>query len=160
MQFFEYQDEARGRTTLLVWLFVFAVIALVGTSCVATHFVLLADSRYTRPLDSGALDADHWLWVSVAGLGTLGVILLGAGYRMAQLRGGGYKVAESLGGSLISPATTDLLERRAINVVEEMAIASGVPVPEIYVLEQETAINAFAAGHTPANAAVAVTQGA
>jgi Zn-dependent protease with chaperone function len=77
-----------------------------------------------------------------------------------ELRGGGGVVARSLGGVRVSSDTTDLKLRRLHNVIEEMAIASGVPMPEVYVLEQESAINAFAAGHTPANAAVTVTQGA
>ena len=61
---------------------------------------------------------------------------------------------------LVDPDTRDIKRKRLLNVVSEMAIASGVPMPEVYVLEQEAAINAFAAGHTPANAAVKVTQGA
>ncbi|HEY5809737.1 MAG TPA: M48 family metallopeptidase, partial [Povalibacter sp.] len=73
--------------------------------------------------------------------------------------GGGGVVARSLGGVRVSPDTTDPLQRRLLNVVEEMAIASGVPMPEVYLLEQEAGINAFAAGHSPANAAVAVTRG-
>ena len=90
----------------------------------------------------------------------LGIIGLASLYKSLQLRGGGGVVARSLGGVRIERDTTDLKRKRLHNVVEEMAIASGVPVPEIYVLEHETAINAFAAGHTPANAAVSVTQGA
>ena len=76
-----------------------------------------------------------------------------------MLGGGGGVVARSLGGVRISPDTTDPLQRRLLNVVEEMAIASGVPMPEVYLLEQESGINAFAAGHNPSNAAIAVTRG-
>jgi len=65
-----------------------------------------------------------------------------------------------LGGVRVARDTSDLKRKRLHNIIEEMAIASGVPLPEVYVLEQESAINAFAAGHTPANAAVTVTQGA
>ena len=75
------------------------------------------------------------------------------------LRGGGGKVALELGGSLVDPDTRDPLKRRLVNVVEEIALASGVPVPEVYVLEQESGINAFAAGYSPADAAIAVTRG-
>src|SRR5690606_39244330 len=81
-------------------------------------------------------------------------------WRMLQLRAGGGYVARSLGGVRVERSAQDPRRRQLHNVVEEMAIASGVPVPEVYVLEQEEGINAFAAGHTPANAAVAVTRGA
>ena len=90
----------------------------------------------------------------------MGVLGLASLYKSMELRGGGGVVARSLGGVLVSSDTTDLKRKRLLNVVEEMAIASGVPMPEVYVLEQEPGINAFAAGHTPANAAVTVTQGA
>jgi Zn-dependent protease with chaperone function len=76
------------------------------------------------------------------------------------LSAGGGQVAQQLGGTLVPPATTDLLRSRLRNVVEEMAIASGVPVPDIYVLERENGINAFAAGFSPGDAAIAVTRGA
>lgn len=69
-------------------------------------------------------------------------------------------VAQALGGVRVERDSRDPLRRRLFNVVEEMAIASGVPLPEVYVLEHEAGINAFAAGHRPANAAVAVTRGA
>ncbi len=80
--------------------------------------------------------------------------------RTVTLSAGGSKVAEQLGGTRVSANTADPLHRRLLNVVEEMAIASGVPVPQVYVLEREAGINAFAAGHNTANAAVAVTRGA
>jgi Zn-dependent protease with chaperone function len=90
----------------------------------------------------------------------MGVLGLASLYKSVELRGGGGVVARSLGGVLVDSDTRDPQRKRLLNVVSEMAIASGVPMPEVYVLEQETAINAFAAGHTPANAAVTVTQGA
>jgi len=60
----------------------------------------------------------------------------------------------------VAPDTSDRLERRLLNVVEEMAIAAGVRVPKVYVMDEETGINAFAAGYTVSNAIVAVTRGA
>jgi Zn-dependent protease with chaperone function len=90
----------------------------------------------------------------------MGVLSVASLYKSLELRAGGGVVARSLGGVLVTSDTADLKRKRLLNVVEEMAIASGVPMPEVYVLEQEPAINAFAAGHTPANAAVTVTQGA
>ncbi len=102
---------------------------------------------------------DPLLFAWVAG-GTLLVVILGSAYKIAQLSGGGATVAESLGGTLLNVDTSDLAERRLLNVVEEIALASGVPVPPVYVLEQEAGINAFAAGFTTSNAIVAVTRGA
>ena len=80
-------------------------------------------------------------------------------YKTSVLSGGGGRVALDMGGTLVPTDVTDPLRRRLRNVVEEMAIASGVPVPEIYVMESESAINAFAAGFAPGDAAVAVTRG-
>ena len=87
------------------------------------------------------------------------IIGLRACTRRRCCSGGGGVVARSLGGVRVSADTTDPLQRRLLNVVEEMAIASGVPMPEVYLLEQESGINAFAAGHNPANAAIGVTRG-
>src|SRR5262245_55972717 len=87
-------------------------------------------------------------------------MVLASGYRTAQLARGGGQVALSLGGTRVTGDGNDPLERRLVNVVEEMALASGLPVPEIYVLEHEAGINAFAAGRTGADAAIAVTRGA
>jgi Zn-dependent protease with chaperone function len=81
-------------------------------------------------------------------------------YKIAELSSGGESVALMLGGRLVNPHTQDLAERRLLNVVEEMALASGVPVPPVYCLDKEPSINAFAAGRTPANAVVAVSRGA
>ena len=87
------------------------------------------------------------------------MILAGSAYKTMALSSGGTAVAESLGGRLISQSTTDLHERKALNVVEEMAIASGTPVPPVYLLEGERGINAFAAGFTPGDAVVGLTRG-
>jgi Zn-dependent protease with chaperone function len=97
-----------------------------------------------------------WAW-AVAGLATL-VILVVSLNRLWQLSRGGGAVAEMLGGRLVDRRTTDPAERRLLNVVDEMALASGVPVPPVYVLE-EPSINAFAAGTTHADAALGVTRG-
>src|SRR5690606_30118975 len=76
-----------------------------------------------------------------------------------QLAAHGGEIARSLGGRQIDPDTTQPDERRLLNVVEEMALASGVPVPEVWVLDEEDGINAFASGHSPADAAIGVTRG-
>ena len=93
-------------------------------------------------------------------VGTFGLMVLASLYRAATLARGGGHVARMLGGTRVSGEGNDPLERRLVNVVEEMALASGVPVPEIYVLEQEAGINAFAAGLSSNDAAIAVTRGA
>ena len=105
--------------------------------------------------------ADLWnpeLFGLVA-MGTSAVIAAGSLYKMAALSGGGHTVAELLGGRLLRADAATPAERRLLNVVEEMAIASGVPVPPVYLLENELGINAFAAGHAPGDAVVAVTAG-
>ena len=98
--------------------------------------------------------------VVAVSLGTLVVIGLGSLYRLASLGSGGDAIATQLGGELLLGDGGDLNRRRLRNVVEEIAIASGVPVPKIYVLEEEPGINAFAAGYSPSDAVVAVTRGA
>jgi len=162
MNFFQHQDKARRNTKLLVGLFTLAVF-LIGLSIyLATQFALngaamkaAAEAGDTVP-NLSLWDPETFLWVMV---GTVGFIGLASLYRTAKLREGGGAVARMLGGRLVELGTKDRLERRLVNVVEEMAIASGVPVPEIYILDKEKGINAFAAGFTPDNAAVAVTRG-
>jgi Zn-dependent protease with chaperone function len=160
VDFYSYQAGARRRTRWLVFAFVLALAAVV-LALDAVLFTALgireAGAPNLAPLDYALRHPGTAIFFSVA---ILGVISLASAYKSLELRGGGAIVARSLGGVRIENDTSDLKRRRLRNVVEEMAIASGVPVPEIYVLEQEPAINAFAAGHTPANAAITVTQGA
>lgn len=144
MNFFEEQARARRNSTRLVVLFALAVLGIV---VMVDLLVLLVVGP--RP---GALLA--------AALGTIAVIGLGSLFRIASLRSGGEPVALQLGGVPVPEDTRDPHLRRLRNVVEEMSIASGVPVPKIYVLEQEAGINAFAAGYSASDAVVAVTRGA
>jgi len=143
VNFFEHQDKARRQSGRLIALFILAV------SSVALAVGLLA-----------FLVMDDVLALLGASAITAATVLGASGVRTLQLRSGGGEVAKSLGGTLVEPDTTDPLRRRLRNVVEEMAIASGIPVPEIWVLEHEPGINAFAAGYSPADAAIAVTRGA
>jgi len=142
MNFFEHQAAARRASARLVVLFALAVLGIVAAVDVAAF--LGAGPRA----------------VPAATLFALAVIGLSSLYRVASLRGGGDPVALQLGGVPVPEDTTDFNLRRLRNVVEEIAIASGVPVPRLYVLEQEQGINAFAAGYTPSDAVVAVTRGA
>ena len=156
MNFFEHQAAARGKTQRLLLLFVLAVVAVVMAINVA---VLFAFGLSAEPGDADAQAALVPTLIATT-LITLAVILLGSLFKTMSLREGGGAVARGLGGTLVPEDPRDFHLKRLRNVVEEMSIASGVPVPEIYVLDQESGINAFAAGHSPANAAIAVTRGA
>ena len=98
------------------------------------------------------------LFYPVAG-GVIVVVLLGSLYKIIDLANGGKRIAELLGGTLVDHNTADLEQRKLLNVVEEMAIASGIPVPHCYILKKERSINAFAAGLTTDDAVIAVTKG-
>jgi len=90
---------------------------------------------------------------------TAGIIFVVSIISVAKLADGGSAVAEMIGARRVAPDTRDPLERRLRNVVEEMAIASGVRVPGVYVMDGESGINAFAAGWDVSNSVVAVTRG-
>ena len=149
MNFFERQAAARRNSSRLILLFGLAVLGIVASVDFAAFLAFGA----TGGGDGGAL-------LVFCTLLTLGVIGLGSLYRIASLRGGGESVALQMGGTPIAADTTDFNLRRLRNVVEEIAIASGVPVPKIFVLEHEAGINAFAAGYSPSDAVIAVTRGA
>ncbi|MGH3728243.1 MAG: M48 family metalloprotease [Micromonosporaceae bacterium] len=150
MNFFERQRQVRKLSRRLVLLFILAVLAIVLVVDLAVVFVTRG-----QPLEA-VLTA-----VGVVSVVTMALIGICSLVRMLLLRsGGGGKVARQLGGVYVPEDTADPQLRRLRNVVEEMAIASGVGVPEVYVLPEEDAINAFAAGWSPADAAVAVTRGA
>ncbi len=109
---------------------------------------------------TGEVRAVEPTWLVATAMASTLLIVGSTLYKTAALSAGGGQVAIQMGGTLVPPDTNDPLRRRLRNVVEEMSIASGVPVPEIYVLEAEQGINAFAAGYTPGDAAIAVTRGA
>lgn len=153
MNFFVQQDKARSRTGMLVVLFILAVLLVIIAVYAAIMGVILYNST-----DPDFRFYDPKLFLTIAGA-TFGVICIGSIIKISALSGGGSYVAESLGGVPISRSTTDPDQKRLINVVEEMAIASGTPVPPVYLLEQEEAINAFAAGFSPNDAVIGVTRG-
>ncbi|HBH35598.1 MAG TPA: peptidase M48, partial [Gammaproteobacteria bacterium] len=80
-------------------------------------------------------------------------------FRSWTMGRGGKAVAEMMGGMLVSQNSADPDHRRLLNIVEEIAIASGTQVPLLYVMREEPAINAFAAGVTSGDAAIVVTRG-
>ena len=160
MNFFEAQDEARRASRRLVVAYVIATLAIVAgvTLIVSLLVFLLSDSSYT-PSFGQFLTSNPAFPLGVALVTAMFIVGTSVSKTVALASGGG-KIARQMGGTPVSADVQDPLRRRLRNVVEEMAIASGVPVPEIYVLEQESGINAFAAGFTPSDAAVAVTRGA
>jgi Zn-dependent protease with chaperone function len=151
MNFFEHQDRARRKTGGLVVLFVIAVIMiLIAVNIGAIFIAALVERR---------ADIDPVSVCLAATAATLLIIVGGSLYKTSMLAaGGGASVAEQMGGRPIDPSR-DLKEQTLQNVVEEMSIASGVPVPRVYIMDHEDAINAFAAGFTPNDAVVAVTRG-
>lgn len=148
MDFFAHQDATRAATRRLVVLFALSVVAIVAAISGVALLVFAS---------SGANQLEV---VVAAATITVLVIAIGSLLRISQLQAGGAAVAQMLGGRELSPSTTKTEERRLWNVVEEMAIASGLPVPRVFVLDGEDGINAFAAGTSPRDAAVAVTVGA
>ncbi len=146
MDFFEHQERAKRNTGWLIFYFILAVIGIIAVLQVVLALAMgesLLDPRLLAMISGGV--------IVVVGLGSL--------FKIFELSQGGGVVAEMLGGQQIDPHTTDPKEVQLRNVVEEMAIASGLPVPDIYVLPGEDGINAFAAGNQPGDAVVAVTRG-
>lgn len=161
--FFERQDEARRQTTLLIVYFAIAVVAIVVSVylIVALIFAATEHTGDDAADTASTLVTTFWnpeLFAAVAAA-TSTVVAAGSLYKIAALQAGGQAVALELGGRLVDPQTSDFVERRLLNVVEEMSIASGVPVPPVYILDQEESINAFAAGFTTGDAVIAVTRG-
>jgi Zn-dependent protease with chaperone function/uncharacterized tellurite resistance protein B-like protein len=156
MDFYGRQEAARKRSGWLLGAFAVAT----GAVALAVGLVLaVAFSVIAAPEGQLATTFDPHVFV-VAAMVTAAFIGLSSLWRLRNLRSGGGAVAQSLGGSRVTGLERDPLKRRLHNVVEEMAIAAGLPVPEVYVLENEPGINAFAAGVEPSDAAVAVTRGA
>jgi len=158
VNFFDHQDAAERNTRRLVILFVLSIVAVILLLYLPIAFALANQNE-----DSGSSgQAPPWwdvqVFLCIASAATA-VIMLGAGVKRMQLRGGGKAVAESLGGTWLNPAGASPSERRLLDVVEEMSIASGMPVPPVYVIDDES-INAFAAGNTPNDAVLGFTRAA
>ncbi len=159
MNFFESQDRARKNTSQLVLLFALAVITLI----IVTNLLVMLVFGFinSEQMQSGQLLPQNMDWRTFAmiSVGVGAVVLGGSLYKIMALSAGGRIVADALGGQLIPQNTDDLKQRQLLNVVEEMAIASGIPAPPVYILRGEAGINAFAAGFSPRDAVVGVTQG-
>jgi Zn-dependent protease with chaperone function len=167
--FFERQDEARGNCQKLVLLFVIAVLCIIVAVYFAFRLVryiylvteVISVTNPAGPIGKMAGFAwwDQASFILVFITVTL-FILIASLIKMQQLQKGGGAIAEMLGGRLIPKNSANPSEHQLLNVVEEMAIASGIPVPPVYILDKEDGINAFASGLTINDAAIAVTQGA
>ncbi|AGQ96319.1 TPA: M48 family metallopeptidase [Vibrio parahaemolyticus] len=155
MDFFHHQDTAHQRTGLLVMLFTLAVLAITGLVSVISigiYFYFTGEPFTTQSIISYCL---------LSFVGVLLVVSISSFIRLSELNAnGGRGVAESIGGKLISTDTSNAKHRQLLNVVEEMSIASGIPVPPVYVMAEEHGINAFAAGMSIDDAVIGVTQGA
>ena len=154
MDFFREQEIARRNTRRLIGLFLLAVLALI----------VITNLLFIGLLTGGDLSYffEYFDWSVFIVVGAfvamvIGIVVLVNWLLFAR---GGKQVATALGGTLVQPATDDPMERRAANIVQEMALAANMPVPSLFVLNEETGINAFAAGTSPTNAVVAVTHGA
>ncbi|HMO25080.1 MAG TPA: M48 family metallopeptidase, partial [Tepidisphaeraceae bacterium] len=178
MDFYTRQDQARRSTTKLVVLFTLAVIGIVGTLNLAAYFALKAAARTEEVLPTSA-DYDYLTrpgapiprrtqvidhsqnWNVYLGITLVTLLIIGAGsgYKTMALSAGGPAVAQMMGGKPVDPNTADPQQRMLMNVIEEMSIASGVPMPRVYVMENEPGINAFAAGKTFDDAVIGVTRG-
>lgn len=156
MNFFEQQDHARRQSRTLLLLFMLAVIAIVVAVNVA--MALISIWMQGQPL-SGHHSYPKGFFLANTFI-TLALIVGGTMIELFNLRDGGDVVARMAGGRMVSPDTRDTSERRLFNVVEEMALASGIACPKVYVLDREDGINAFAAGYNASEAVVAVTRGA
>ncbi|MDT8319265.1 MAG: M48 family metallopeptidase [Xanthomonadales bacterium] len=161
MNFFEHQEQARRQS---YWLIAAFIVAVLGIVVAIDAILLLALGVSSQEPPEGAYSIASMVRANlpmlIGGAGaTLAVIGIASLVKTVGLRSGGGQVARQLGGTLVDSDTRDPKRRRLVNVVEEIALAAGVPVPDIYILEQESGINAFAAGYTPSDAAIAVTRG-
>jgi Zn-dependent protease with chaperone function len=160
MNFFKSQDEARHNTGRLVVLFSLAVISLI----VMTNLLVMFVFGYIKLEQTGSINTELWIreidWqvFLVIGAAVTITIALGSLYKILALAGGGARVAEMLDAELVVNGNNDFRRQRLLNVVEEMAIASGTPVPPVYLLDED-GINAFAAGYKPGDAVIGVTRG-
>ena len=156
MNFYQHQDAARHRSGLLIGYFVAAVILIVVLINLVVYWAMIAAGG-VPVAPSDWIREPYILFVSLA---VIGVIALSSLWTTLRLRGGGKALAKMVGARRVDPSSSDPAERQLMNVVEEMSIASGVTVPELYVLDDEPGINAFVAGTRPSETVMVVTQGA
>ncbi len=167
MDFFAQQEKARRNTLYLVFLYLLSIIGIIGITYLLfllyfTHGKVSEIVQYCSNYNFDNQFCSQLFNLKILATiasGVLVVIFFGSIWKLIALSRGGAYVAQSLGGRLIDRNTRDPLEKRLLNIVEEMSIASGITVPDVYILNNEEAINAFAAGYSPKDAVVAVTRG-
>lgn len=171
MNFFDQQEKLKRKTAILVFYFILAILliilafdAVIVWGILGTNDPNLISSFGGTPDYTYGGSQNTWPLFLNVGLMIapiiIAIILLGSFFRMRSLKAGGIAVAEMAGATPIDPNTQDRLEKRFLNVVEEMSIASGVPVPKLYIMKKEQGINAFVAGLKPEDTVMVVTQGA
>ncbi len=160
MNFFEAQDTARRTTSLLLILFLLAIVILLVLSnfIVVEYLYFVEYGTLTLSLSQLNLVFDTNLCILISAAIT-GFICLGSVYKLIQLSAGGSVIAQHLGGVIVPRSSDDPLHKKILNIVEEMAIASGTPVPQVYMLNEQ-GINAFAAGWKTTNVVIGITRGA
>lgn len=158
MDFFAAQTRARTKTRQLIALLAAAVVCLIISSYVIIAGLRAAWLHYYDP----GIGVTFWQPGLLAALTLLTGGLIGGAswWKWRRLSGDGLVIVRELGARWVPPGSRDIIERRLINIVGEMAVASGVPAPAVFAIENENAINAFAAGLTPQDAAIVVTRGA
>ena len=156
MNFFESQDLARRNTKLLLFLFALAVLSLIVLTNLLVFILINAQDSASVATRQFHYSWDVFLAIAV---GVILLVVLASFFRMHSLKQGGSAVAEMMDGELLLDAGGDLNKEKLLNVVEEMAIASGTPVPPVYLI-RDSAINAFAAGYSPGDAVIGITYGA
>ncbi len=162
MDFFTSQELARRNTRRLIVYFVLAVISMIVAIYLLVMFAFgftQVSGNVSRPGPAALMYLDPLMLGGVS-LAVSSIVGAGSLYKVASLRsGGGESVAAMLGGRRLPPNSQEPLERRILNVVEEMALAAGTPVPPVYILDQEPGINAFAAGYTIDDAVIGINRG-
>ena len=156
MDFFRHQDQARKKTWLLILLFMLAVLSIVLVLNIVVFLIFSTGDDFSSQLN-------YWMENTYWEHPTAAVVLLiffGSLKRYFTLSDGGRAVANMVGAKLINMDSNLKDEKKYINIVSEMSIASGVPMPELYVMDREPGINAFVAGFRPTEAVMVVTRGA
>lgn len=160
MNFYQAQDQARGRARLLALLFLLLNLGLILLVNLLFAWYLWVNDDPVTAVDRVFFDYLSWQRLLIVGCGVFLLLLFAAWLKWLDVSRGGGAVAEAIGGERVVYATPDHLQRRLLNVVEEMALAAGMPVPPVYVMRREKGINAFAAGLGLSDAAICVTRGA
>ncbi len=155
--FFERQSTARRNTKWLIWAFTLSVIGILVTTFMVT--AMAVEASHVGPEGFTPAGSFPWQIPGGATVASLALIAGGSLFKITQLSGGGMSIAERLGGRRVYPNSLDPHERRLLNVVEEMALASGMPVPPVFIMNEEEGINAFAAGFSTSDAVIGVTRG-